>query len=212
MNFSRPGAIDLSALRQPPARPATAGAAAPGAYVVDINEQNFQTAALEASLQYVVVLSLWSPRSPQSAAFNELLGTVTATYEGQIVLAQVDIDANPAIAQALEAKAVPLVVGLIKGQPVPLFQGTVDEAEIRRYFTELVAVATQNGLTGRAAPAVTEGRSRVRSPRLRTIRGLPTPTPRLPPVILRPQWLSTRRCSLSTRPMPRSPNGWQASS
>jgi putative thioredoxin len=156
MNFSRPGAIDLSALRQPPARPAAAGSTSPGAYVVDINEQNFQTAALEASLQYVVVLSLWSPRSPQSAAFNELLGTVAGTYDGQIVLAQVDIDANPAIAQALEAKAVPLVVGLIKGQPVPLFQGTVDEAEVRNYFTELVAVATQNGLTGRATPAAAD--------------------------------------------------------
>lgn len=153
MNFSRPGAIDLSALRQPPARPATAGAGVPGAYVIDITEQNFQTAALEASMQYVVVLSLWSPRSPQSAAFNELLGTVVSTLEGQIVLAQVDIDANPSIAQALEAKAVPLVVGLIKGQPVPLFQGTVDEAEVRSYFTELIAVATQNGLTGRAEAA-----------------------------------------------------------
>jgi putative thioredoxin len=107
-------------------------------------------------MQYVVVLSLWSPRSPQSAAFNELLGTVVGTLDGQIVLAQVDIDANPAIAQALEAKAVPLVVGLIKGQPVPLFQGTVDEAEVRSYFTELIAVATQNGLTGRAAPAAAE--------------------------------------------------------
>ncbi|MCW2751694.1 MAG: co-chaperone YbbN [Aeromicrobium sp.] len=157
MNFSRPGAIDLSALRQPPARPASAGA--PGAYAIDITEQNFQKAALEASMQYVVVLSLWSPRSPQSAAFNELLGTVTATFDGQIVLAQVDIDANPAIAQALEAKAVPLVVGLIKGQPVPLFQGTVDEAEVRSYFTELIAVATQNGLTGRAEPASAEAES-----------------------------------------------------
>lgn len=103
-------------------------------------------------MRYVVVLSLWSPRSPQSEAFNELLGTVASTFGGQLVLAQVDIDANPAIAQALEAKAVPFVVGLIKGQPVPLFQGTVDEAEIRSYFTELVTVATQNGLTGRAQP------------------------------------------------------------
>jgi len=153
MNFSRPGAIDLSALRQPPARPAAAGASAPSAYVVDITEQNFQTAALDASMQYVVVLSLWSPRSAQSMAFNDLLGTVTATYDGQIVLARVDIDANPAIAQALQATAVPLVVGLIKGQPVPLFQGTVDEPEVRSYFTELIAVAGQNGLTGRAEPA-----------------------------------------------------------
>ncbi|MEJ7635132.1 tetratricopeptide repeat protein [Aeromicrobium sp.] len=152
MNFSRPGAIDLSALKQP-ARPAAPPAAGTASYVVDITEQNFQSAALEASMNYVVVLSLWSPRSPQSAEFNATLGAVASTYGGQIVLAQVDIDANPAIAQALQAQAVPLVVGLVKGQPVPLFQGTVDEEEVRRYFDELVNVAAQNGLTGRAQPA-----------------------------------------------------------
>jgi putative thioredoxin len=149
MNFSRPGAIDLSALKQPAARPGQP-AAGGGSYVVDITEQNFQTEALQASMNYVVVLSLWSPRSPQSESFNALLGNLISQYGGQIVLAQVDIDANPAIAQALQAQAVPLVVGLVKGQPVPLFQGTVDEAEARRYFDELINVATQNGLTGRA--------------------------------------------------------------
>ena len=147
MNFSRPGAIDLSALKQPAARPAAEGGSS---YVVDINEQNFQTAALEASMQYVVVLSLWSPRSQQSADFNAVLAKVANDFDGQIVLAQVDVDTNAAIAQALDAKAVPLVVGLIKGQPVPLFQGTVDEAEVLRFFSELVTVAAQNGLTGRA--------------------------------------------------------------
>jgi putative thioredoxin len=150
MNFSRPGAIDLSALKQPQGRPAQP--AAGGSYVVDITEQNFQSAALEASMNHVVVLSLWSPRSPQSESFNAMLGNVVSQYGGQIVLAQVDIDANPAIAQALQAQAVPLVVGLVKGQPVPLFQGTVDETEARRYFDELVNVAAQNGVTGRAQP------------------------------------------------------------
>ena len=151
MNFSRPGAIDLSALKQPAARPGQP-AAGGGSYVIDITEQNFQTEALQASMSYVVVLSLWSPRSPQSESFNALLGNVVSQYGGQIVLAQVDIDANPTIAQALQAQAVPLVVGLVKGQPVPLFQGTVDEAEARRYFDELVNVAAQNGVTGRAQP------------------------------------------------------------
>ncbi|MEO6604916.1 MAG: tetratricopeptide repeat protein [Aeromicrobium sp.] len=149
MNFSRPGAIDLSALKQPAARPAAPG----GAYVIDINEQNFQSAALEASMKHVVVLSLWSPRSPQSADFNEVLAKVTNDFDGQIVLARVDVDANAAIAQALDAKAVPLVVGLVTGQPVPLFQGTVDEAEVLRFFSELVKVAAENGVTGRAQPA-----------------------------------------------------------
>ena len=141
MNFSRPGAIDLSALKQPTARPAAPGG---GSYVVDITEQTFQSAALEASMQHVVVLSLWSPRSPQSADFNVLLAKVANSFDGQIVLAQVDVDSNAAIAQALDAKAVPLVVGLVKGQPVPLFQGTVDEAEVMRFFSELVTVAAQN--------------------------------------------------------------------
>lgn len=149
MTFSRPGAVDLSALNQP----AGASTRAAGAYVVDITEQNFQADALEASMNHVVVLSLWSPRSPQSQTFNELLATIVTSYEGRLTLAQVDVDTNQAIAQALGAQGVPLVVGLVKGQPVPLFQGTADEADVRQYFDQLLTVAEQNGLTGRATAA-----------------------------------------------------------
>ena len=148
MTFSRPGAVDLSALAQPAGSQASTRAA--GAYVVDITEQNFQADALEASMQHVVVLSLWSARSPQSQTFNELLGQIVTSYQGRLTLAQVDVDVNPAIAQALGAQGVPLVVGLVKGQPVPLFQGTADEADVRQYFDQLLTVAEQNGLTGRA--------------------------------------------------------------
>jgi len=148
MTFSRPGAVDLSALAQPAGSQASTRAA--GAYVVDITEQNFQADALEASMQHVVVLSLWSARSPQSQTFNELLGQIVTSYEGRLTLAQVDVDANPAIAQALGAQGVPLVVGLVKGQPVPLFQGTAEEADVRQYFDQLLTVAAQNGLNGRA--------------------------------------------------------------
>lgn len=152
MNFSRPGAIDLSALKQPPARPAQPAEGGSGGYVVDLTEATFQTVALEASMQHVVVLGLWSPRSPQGSAFNDLLATVVDSYQGQILLARVDVDTSPQIAQALQVQGVPYVAGLVKGQPIPLFQGTVEEAEVRRFFDELVAVAVQNGVTGRAQP------------------------------------------------------------
>jgi putative thioredoxin len=152
MNFSRPGAIDLSALKQPAARPAPAQDGGSGSYVVDVDETSFQSVALEASMSYVVVLGLWSSRAPQSGAFNDTLATVVDSYGGQILLARVDVDANPQIAQALQVQGVPYVAGLVKGQPVPLFQGTVDDAEMRRYFDELVRIAAENGLTGRAQP------------------------------------------------------------
>lgn len=147
MDFSRPGAVDLSGL--------TGGDAAGGAWSVDVTEQNFQTDVIQASMRYVVVLSLWSPRSPQSQSFNDILARAVDSHEGRLLLARVDVDANPSIAQALGAKAVPLVVAILNGQPVPLFQGTVDEEEVQRYFDQLITAAVQSGVTGRAEPTGT---------------------------------------------------------
>lgn len=165
MSFSRPGAIDLSALKKP-ATPAGQPTAS-GAFVVSATEQNFQQIALEASLQHVVVLSLWSGRAPQSDTFNQVLAQVTESFGGQILLAQVDVDTNPAIAQAVGAKGVPFVLGLVKGQPVPLFEGVKDETEVRALFQELIRVAAENGVTGRVsdAPAPAEEPEPVDDPR-----------------------------------------------
>lgn len=150
MSFSRPGAIDLSSLAA--ARPDAAPAADGSVYVIDATEADFQQ-VVESSLRHLVVLALWSPRSPQSIEFTRVLAAATSSYGGALQVARVDVDANPGIAQALQAQAVPLVVGLVQGQPVPLFQGTVDGTEVKRYFDELVRLAAQNGLTGRAAPS-----------------------------------------------------------
>jgi putative thioredoxin len=150
MSFSRPGALDLSGLSG--SADSTGDGAGGGAWAIDVTEQNFQTDVLQASMRYIVVLSLWSPRSGQSESFNAVLARTVDAYEGRILLARVDVDANPAIAQALNAQAVPLVVAVLSGQPVPLFQVTVEEADIRQYFDQLVTAAVQSGVTGRAEP------------------------------------------------------------
>lgn len=146
-SFSRPGAVDLSSLKKP-SSPTGSGGGAGGMYVIDVTEQTFQSEVLEASANYVVVLSLWSPRAPESETFNATLAEVANSYQGRLVLAQVDIDSSPQIAQAVGAQGVPFVLGLVKGQPVPLFQGTVEEPDVRRYFDELLKVAESNGVNG----------------------------------------------------------------
>jgi len=151
MSFSRPGAVDLSGLTGSAADGTSAGPSV-GRWAFDVTDQNFQTDVLQASMRYIVVLHLWSPRSPQSQAFNDVLGRVVDEYDGRLVLARVDVDANPAIAQALGAQAVPVAVAILSGQPVPLFQGTLGEDDVRQYFDQLVTAAVQNGVTGRAEP------------------------------------------------------------
>ena len=71
------------------------------------------------------------------------------SYDGQLVLGAADIEVFPQLAQAFQVQAVPTAVALVKGQPVPLFQGGADEAQVRSLLDELLKVAAANGVTGR---------------------------------------------------------------
>jgi putative thioredoxin len=153
--FSRPGAIDLSALRPAAgaAPGAGAGAAAPGtagSYSFDATEQSFQTDVVEASLSHPVVLALWASRAPTSREAVDLLSRVADSYGGKLALARLDIDASAQLAQALQVRAVPYVLAVLRGQPVPLFEGSVDEEQARQAFDQVVQAAVTSGVTGRA--------------------------------------------------------------
>jgi len=151
MTFSRPGAFDLSALGNAANQP-SGSADGDAVYAVEATDQNFQE-IVQSSLRHLVVLALWSSRAPQSQDFIEILVEATAAHQGAIQVATANIDENPGIAQALGAQAVPVVLGLVKGQPVPLFQGTTDAADVSRYFEEFVRLGVQQGVTGRAEPS-----------------------------------------------------------
>ena len=169
--FSRPGAIDLSGLKspapggaQPPSGgrrrgpPATPGGSArPGgarsSYAVDITEENLQT-VLDASVTAPVVLVFYSPtRSPESAAMADDVATAADEYDGRFLAGLVDIDAAPAIAQALQIPQVPLVMVILDGrpaaQPIP---GLLTLDEIRTLLNQLAQGLTAQGITGRHQP------------------------------------------------------------
>ena len=151
------GAVDLSSLKQRPASPAGAGTpqegvkpgAAAGAAELKVNvtEGNFQQ-LVELSAQVPVVFALWASYSPESEAVLEVLERVVAGYGGRLVLGAADIEAFPQLAQAFQVQAVPTTVAVLKGQPVPLFQGSADEQQVRSLFDELLKVAAANGVTG----------------------------------------------------------------
>jgi putative thioredoxin len=146
--FSRPGAIDLSGL---------SGSESPGSasFAVDVADPSEVAALAEASLSHLVVLSLWSSRAPTSIQVNELLTRLADAYEGRFLLARVDVDAAPQVAQAVGAQGVPFVVALLRGQPVAQIPPTTDESEARGVLDQLVQAAVANGVTGRAQPRAT---------------------------------------------------------
>ena len=115
---------------------------------MEVTEANFQE-LVELSAQVPVVIGLWAAYSPGSEQLMDVLERIVESYDGQLVLGAADIDAFPQLAQAFQVQAVPTAVAVVKGQPVPLFQGGAEEPQVRSLFDELLKVAAANGVTGR---------------------------------------------------------------
>lgn len=148
------GAVDLSTLRNRPAD--TAGAAQVAAdgstaahtgFIVDVTDATFGQ-ILELSRTVPIVVDLWAEWCGPCKQLSPILEKVVTELAGRVVLAKVDVDANPQLAQSFRAQSIPMVVALIGGQPVPMFTGAVPEEQVRQVFDQLLQVAAQNGVTG----------------------------------------------------------------
>ncbi|OZB84285.1 tetratricopeptide repeat protein [Microbacterium sp. 13-71-7] len=147
------GAVDLSSLRNRPAAPApdapaqTPAEGAPIPLVVDVTDATFGQ-VLELSQTVPVVVDLWAEWCGPCKQLSPVLEKVVTELAGRLVLAKVDVDANPQLAQGFRAQSIPMVVALVAGQPVPLFTGAVPEEQVREVFAQLLQLAAQHGVTG----------------------------------------------------------------
>jgi putative thioredoxin len=157
--FSRPGAIDLSGLKRPAGgapqgAPAGGGGAPAGgsSYWLDVTQETFQ-AVIEASLTAPVLLAFHSPtRMPESTRMARDLATVAEEFEGRFLAGLVDIDAEPAIAQAVQLQTVPFVFAVIDGRPQPLIQDVMTLDALRGAVNQVMQQLTTQGITGRHQP------------------------------------------------------------
>ncbi|WP_103350412.1 tetratricopeptide repeat protein [Amycolatopsis sp. CA-128772] len=145
------GAVDLSALKAradaaqrptaPPARPAGDGPPRPGGEgeaVIDVTEATFQAEVVERSLRQLVVVDLWAEWCGPCKQLSPVLERLAAESGGAWVVAKVDVDANPRIAQLFGAQSIPTIVAIAGGQPVDAFSGALPEPEIRKWISSLL--------------------------------------------------------------------------
>lgn len=147
------GAVDLSALKQraeaarQPSAPSAARpasdrrAAAPpagGAAVIDVTEASFQADVVDRSMRQLVVVDLWAEWCGPCKQLSPVLERLATESNGAWVLAKVDVDANPRIAQLFGAQSIPTVVAIAAGQPVDAFSGALPEPEIRKWLDALM--------------------------------------------------------------------------
>ena len=154
--FSTYGAVDLGALaaRAQPGEPGGARGAETGgggSYSIDVTDASFQSEVIDLSMTVPVVIDLWAEWCGPCKQLSPVLERLAEQDGGRWVLARVDVDANPALSQAFAVQSIPAVFAVIKGQPLPLFQGAIPEPQARQVIDELLRVAAENGLDGRVS-------------------------------------------------------------
>jgi putative thioredoxin len=152
-----PGAVDLSGLKRPPAPPSAAGGPpsaaggpAPSGVVIDVTEATFESAVINASLQVPIVLDFWADWCGPCKQLSPIMEKLAIEDAGKWVLAKIDTEAEQRLAAAFQIQSIPTVIAVIKGQPVPLFQGAIPESEARKVIDEVLRIAAANGVTGTA--------------------------------------------------------------
>jgi putative thioredoxin len=152
MSAALSGAVDLSGLkaradtarRQPPAPsgpgapPAAESSAVDGAAVFEVSEATFQADVVERSMDQLVVVDLWAEWCGPCKQLSPLLERLATEAAGAWVLAKVDVDANPRIAQLFGVQSIPTIVAIGGGQPVDAFSGALPEPEIRKWLASLL--------------------------------------------------------------------------
>ena len=103
--------------------------------IVSINAQNLQQVLGETSQQKLVLLNFFSPQSPDCIGQAAILDKVAAEYASYIVVANLDCDAEQALAsqlaQQVGLQTLPTLVLLKDSAPVDLLAGVQTEAQIR---------------------------------------------------------------------------------
>jgi putative thioredoxin len=162
--MSMSGVVDLAAVkaaqeakakaeqtRAETARQGGTGAISPADLVIDVDEAGFERDVLQRSAEVPVVIDFWAEWCQPCKQLSPVLERLAVEYNGRILLAKIDVDANQMLMQQFGVQGIPAVFAVVAGQALPLFQGAAGEQQIRETLDQLVQVAEQRfGLTGLA--------------------------------------------------------------
>jgi thioredoxin-like negative regulator of GroEL len=149
-DFSLHGAVDLGARQAAANRAQQRPAAASGSSsVIDVTDATFNAEVIDRSRSVPVLVDFWADWCQPCKQLGPILEKLANESGGRWVLAKVDIDANPALAQQLSrmgVQGIPFVAAVVAGQMLPVLNGAAPEPQVRQVLDQLFAALRDQGL------------------------------------------------------------------
>jgi putative thioredoxin len=107
-----------------------------GRPVVEVTTETFRRDVIQKSRSVPVVVDFWAPWCSPCLILGPILEKVVAEFGGKIVLAKVNMDTSPELAQRYGVTSIPSVKLFIDGEVAAEFTGVLPESQVREFLRE----------------------------------------------------------------------------
>ena len=105
---------------------------------IDVTDATFQKEVIEKSMVTPVIIDLWAQWCGPCKTLGPILEKLTAATKGQVILAKVDVDTCPQVAQAFQVQSIPAVYAMKDGKIVDGFVGAQSEHVVEQFIKNLL--------------------------------------------------------------------------
>jgi putative thioredoxin len=106
-------------------------------WILDVGVNNFREEVIERSSKTPVVVDFWAEWCEPCKELSPALESAARDGNGRFVLAKVDVDQAPELAQAFQVQGIPTVLAVVDGRVVDGFSGALPPAELQRFLDKV---------------------------------------------------------------------------
>ena len=114
--------------------------------IIEVITENFMSDVIERSKETPIIVDFWAPWCEPCKQLTPVIEKIIKEKNGNVILAKMNIDESPEVAQQLKIQSIPAVMAFNDGQPVDGFIGVQPEKNIIEFINKISSLKNSSSI------------------------------------------------------------------